>query len=170
MTIRFDLGHDLDLEFSRSNMKFAISQPKVVRRSGVRIYQIVTGVTSDVGVPSTHLGNNIPALVQIMAWRRPGDKPLSEPMMVNLLTHICVTRPQWVKEIIALLLDLHQRINLSLSTNWLQLWISMICNYRSLWCVIMDFHVLWIIMEMHSSDFRDKWSELWRSMFKYRDL
>ena len=39
--------------------------------------------------------NNIPALVQIMAWRRPGDKPLSEPMMVNLLTHICVNRPQW---------------------------------------------------------------------------
>ena len=25
---------------------------------------------------------NIPALVLIMAWRRPGDKPLSEPMMV----------------------------------------------------------------------------------------
>ena len=39
--------------------------------------------------------NNIPALVQIMAWRRPGDKPLSEPMMICLLTHICVTRPQW---------------------------------------------------------------------------
>ena len=27
--------------------------------------------------------NNIPALVQIMAWRRSGDKPLSEPMMVK---------------------------------------------------------------------------------------
>ena len=111
-TIGFDLGHDLDLEFSRSNKEFAISQPKVVRlpqnekqtyqlnsrpqmwpmgltftitltlewegrltlhkgggsrsfmtmtmtilwpRSGVRIYQIVTGVTSVVGVPSTHL-------------------------------------------------------------------------------------------------------------------
>ena len=26
--------------------------------------------------------NNIPALVQIMAWRWPGDKPLFEPMMV----------------------------------------------------------------------------------------
>ena len=38
--------------------------------------------------------NNIPALVQIMAWRRPGDKPLSEPMMVRLPTHICVTRPR----------------------------------------------------------------------------
>ena len=40
--------------------------------------------------------NNIPALRQIMAWRRRGDKPLSEPVMVNLLMHICVTRPQWV--------------------------------------------------------------------------
>ena len=38
--------------------------------------------------------NNIPALVQTIAWHRPGDKPLSEPMMVSLLTHICVTRPQ----------------------------------------------------------------------------
>ena len=40
--------------------------------------------------------NNIPALFQIMAWHRSGDKPLSEPMMVSLPTHICVTRPQWV--------------------------------------------------------------------------
>ena len=38
-------------------------------------------------VPKVRI-NNIPALVQIMAWRRPGDKPLSEPMMVSLLTHI----------------------------------------------------------------------------------
>ena len=41
--------------------------------------------------------NNIPVLVQIMAWRRSGDKPLSEPIMVRLPTHICVVRPQWVK-------------------------------------------------------------------------
>ena len=40
--------------------------------------------------------NNIPALVQIMAWRRPGDEPLSEPMMVNSLTHVCVPRHLWV--------------------------------------------------------------------------
>ena len=40
--------------------------------------------------------NNIPALVQVMAWRRQGDKPLTAPMVVILLTHICVTRPQWV--------------------------------------------------------------------------
>ena len=32
--------------------------------------------------------NNISSLVQIIVWRRPGAKPLSEPMMVSLLTHI----------------------------------------------------------------------------------
>ena len=42
--------------------------------------------------------NKIPALFHIMAWRCSGDKPLSEPMMVNLPTHICVTRPQWVNQ------------------------------------------------------------------------
>ena len=40
--------------------------------------------------------NNIPALVQIMGWRHPGGKPLSEPVMVSLPTHVWVTRPQWV--------------------------------------------------------------------------
>ena len=33
-----------------------------------------------------------------MAWRRPGDKPLSEPIMIRLPTHICVIRPQWVNQ------------------------------------------------------------------------
>ena len=43
--------------------------------------------------------NNIPALVQIMAWRRPGDKRLCEAMMVSLPTQylpaltVCVVRP-----------------------------------------------------------------------------
>ena len=40
--------------------------------------------------------NNIPALLQIMAWRWPGDKPLSEPIMVSLLMHICITQSQRV--------------------------------------------------------------------------
>ena len=38
--------------------------------------------------------NNIPALVQILAWRLTGDKPLSEPMMTQFND---VTGPQWVK-------------------------------------------------------------------------
>ena len=40
--------------------------------------------------------NSITALVQILALRRPGDKLLSEPMIVNLPTHICVTRSRWL--------------------------------------------------------------------------
>ena len=44
-------------------------------------------------VPTSQI-NNIPALVQIMACCRPDDKPLYEPIMVILLMHICVTRPQ----------------------------------------------------------------------------
>ena len=35
--------------------------------------------------------NKIPALVQIMVWHRPGDKPL-----IGLLTHKCATLLQWV--------------------------------------------------------------------------
>ena len=39
--------------------------------------------------------NNIPALVQIRAWHRPGDKPLSEQMVVRLLMYIYASWPQW---------------------------------------------------------------------------
>ena len=53
--------------------------------------QISVKFVSDVPI------NNIPALVQVMAWHRPGDKPFSEPVMVSLPTPICVTRLQWVK-------------------------------------------------------------------------
>ena len=41
--------------------------------------------------------NSIVVFVQMMAWRRPGDKPLSEPIMVRLVTHICVTGPHYVQ-------------------------------------------------------------------------
>ena len=32
-----------------------------------------------------------------LACSRPGDKPLSELMMISLLAHMCVTRHKWVK-------------------------------------------------------------------------
>ena len=60
--------------------------------------------------------NNIPALIQIMVWCWPGDKPLSEPMMVRLLTHICITQPQWVIQ-----LKMHGRILSKVATNALVL-------------------------------------------------
>ena len=47
----FDLAMTLIFEFSKSYVILTIWWP----RSGVMIYQIVTGVTSNVGVPSTHL-------------------------------------------------------------------------------------------------------------------
>ena len=74
--------------------------------------------------------NNIPALVQIMAWRRPGDKPLSEPMLVCFLTHICVTRPQWVN-MLAIICVFHRSSN----------GISFGCNTRKYgaWCL--EWHV-----------------------------
>ena len=38
--------------------------------------------------------DNIPALVQIMAQRQPGDKPLSQPMKVRLL-YVCIVASVW---------------------------------------------------------------------------
>ena len=82
--------------------------------------------------------NNIAALVQIMAWRRSGDKPLSEPMMVNLPTHICVTRPQWFFSILKWnlsLLDFKQNVFVT-SANlvivviyWMPGLLGKFCNY-----------------------------------------
>ena len=41
--------------------------------------------------------DNNPVLVQIMAWRRIGDKPLSEPMLTRFTDpYICGTRGRWV--------------------------------------------------------------------------
>ena len=61
----------LNQKFSRSYVILTILWP----RSGVRIYQIVTGVTSDVGVPSTHLV----LLIHFL--------PLSHSHIHNLTTH-----------------------------------------------------------------------------------
>ena len=51
-------------------------------------------------VPKVRI-NNILALFQMIASRRPGDKLLSEPMLVSFLAHICVNRPQWVNSLVA---------------------------------------------------------------------
>ena len=43
--------------------------------------------------------NNIPALVQIMGWRRTGAKPLSEAMLTQFIDayiYICGARGRWV--------------------------------------------------------------------------
>ena len=72
--------------------------------------------------------NNIPALVQIMAWRHPGDKPLSEPMLVDLPTHICVARPQWVKS---------NNPNMIMHSKW-------VCIYgKYCTCTVVNVAIIW---------------------------
>ena len=70
--------------------------------------------------------NNIPVSVQIMAWRRPGDKPLSETMMVILPTHKCITRPQWVngfggKQVTCHRMNIQGQTQIFISSKWLLL-------------------------------------------------
>ena len=46
--------------------------------------------------------DNMAVLVQVMTRCCPGDKPISESIMVNLPTHICITRLQWVEQLLAI--------------------------------------------------------------------
>ena len=81
--------------------------------------------------------NNIPALVRIMAWRRPGDKLLSEQMVVSLPTHICVTRPQWVNRCRKIWLVTSSRFCISffISNDFL------LCNNTCLHQVFLCYHI-----------------------------
>ena len=79
--------------------------------------------------------NKIPALVQVMAWRRPGDKPLSEPMLISLPTHICVTRPQWVKGPIKISLTWNVTIDITFKTSCLAIY--------SYWVSIHELLIIW---------------------------
>ena len=92
MTIRFCLkthwGRDKWPPFSRRHFKCIFLNENALISIKISLKFVPKGQI-----------NNIPALVQIMAWRRSGDKPSSEPWMEILLTHICVTRPQWVNSL-----------------------------------------------------------------------
>ena len=78
--------------------------------------------------------NNIPALYQLMALRRPGDKPSSEWKMESSLTHICVTRPQCVT-LINLIMKIYEfrlichwslflRSKLTILKHWFRSWLD----------------------------------------------
>ena len=101
-------------------------------------------------VPEVRI-NNIPALVQIMAWRRPGDKPLSEPMMVSLLTHICVTRPQWVN---SPCLDLSLTLLVKWTSWMFNIYIYNIPRLKKL----VNIYIYHILTYMHLGFFLSKWN------------
>ena len=104
--------------------------------------------------------NIIPALVRIMAWRRPGDKPLSDPMMVSLLTHICVTRPKWVKSMkpgheymrwwTGLSLHMVEENGLSPRNYFDQCWLVVTCLFKTLTSVIFESQYKRIISRKYS--------------------
>ena len=73
----------------------------------------ISTITSPKFVPKGPI-NIIPALDQMMACCRQGDKPISEPMVVSLLTHICITRPQWVKVFFIKFIKLRDRFEMIL--------------------------------------------------------
>ena len=65
--------------FSQTTFSRAFSSTKIVGFFFIKFSLIY--------VRKSPIDNN-PALIQMMAWRLSGDKPLSEPM-----THMCVIRP-----------------------------------------------------------------------------
>ena len=80
---------------STSNLKKWINVIEFcsVEMLSMLIYVETTKKNADELWKPTHM----PALFQIMAWRWPGDKPWSEPIMVTLPTHLCVSRLQRFK-------------------------------------------------------------------------
>ena len=83
--------------WARDKMAAIFQMPFSNAFSWIKIYWI----SNKSPLKFVHKGqiNNIPTLIQTMAWRRPGDKPPSEPMLVSLLTHICVTLLQWANKL-----------------------------------------------------------------------
>ena len=82
---------------------------------------------------------NITALVEIMAWHQPDSKPLSELLMVRLLTHICVNRPQGVKSVIFKLIA--QNNSLGTDSEIALMW--MLQNLTHWWLVIIGSGDAW---------------------------
>ena len=82
--------------------------------------------------------NNIPALVQIVVWRRSGDKPLSESLMVSLLAHICITRPQWVNMNISTFIVILDKA----FTEWKQLNYNQCLSQIHMWVIATSLQIL----------------------------
>ena len=89
--------HDEQYHFGQRVLNW-LSQRKNCRHFKYVFYNNTVWISLEISlkfVPKVRF-NSIPPLVQIMAWRRPGDNPLYEPMMVDFLAYIYVTTPQWV--------------------------------------------------------------------------
>ena len=95
-------SHYLNQCWPRSPTPYGVTRPRWVstlrpRQNGLHFVDIFKFILIQISLKFFHKGPiyNKAALVQIVAWRRTGDKPLSKP--VCLLTPLCITRPQRVK-------------------------------------------------------------------------
>ena len=59
VTLGFDLGHDLDLEFSRSNIELGISWPKIVRFSRNEKHTYQMDSSREIGAFDFDLGHGL---------------------------------------------------------------------------------------------------------------
>ena len=94
------------------------------------------------------------ALVHIMAWRQSGNKPLSEPMMVSLLTHICIAQPQRVNKQFQIYL-----LHLNVKILWQKIHAKIfLCKLSSIFWSVCLYHCL--------SYFQHGFQSRWRVMFR----
>ena len=113
VTLTFDHMHGLDQEFSWSNFEIAVSKEwegwLILNKgggsksfmtmamtvwwpsSGVRIYQIVTGVASDASMPSTHLVMIIMIVLNLMSGRLLSPKAQFQFWCLVCRSFICAT-------------------------------------------------------------------------------
>ena len=83
-----------------------------------------------------------------MAWHRSGDKPLSEPLMVSLPTHICVTQPKWVKlsyHFHHILLNKTRSAPICMQSHHLglEIWVQFICLYKEITLLLNTENICW---------------------------
>ena len=70
-------------------VRWKMSYHKIIRRPGHKSHVSIPIQISLKFVYKIQI-SDIPSLVKIMTWRRPGDKPLSEPVMARLATLILI--------------------------------------------------------------------------------
>ena len=78
------------------------------------------------------LSDNKPALVQVMAWRRRGDKPLPERCWPSSLTHICGTMRRWINHLITQLIT----VSLSICCFYWCLYYQLLLLF---WCYFLEY-------------------------------
>ena len=85
--------------------------------------------------------HNIPSLVQMMAWRRPGDKPLSEQMLVGLLAHMCMYASLGLKELMAWILFV--ALSNGICYTGVMCSVGLMCSIYTLYVFKYPSHVWW---------------------------